>query len=176
MVNLRLRLVLTHLHRLVGTGQPGALSDAQLLERFAAGHDEAAFTALMERHGPQVLAVCRRVLHDAHAAEDACQATFLVLARKAGSIRHKPALGSWLYRVAYHLALKANAEEARRRKHERHMSAVWRRRSAVRRCHPRKRPGWSRRWLGAWTRHQGARGPKRGRIQSRWPTHAPKCH
>src|SRR5215211_3578823 len=75
-------------------------TDARLLERFAARKDEDAFAALVERHGPMVLAVCRRVLHDAHAAEDAFQATFLVLARKAATVRNRQFVGGWLYCVA----------------------------------------------------------------------------
>ena len=90
---------------------PGAhgLSDAQLLERFGAEHDEAAFAALVQRHGPMVFAVCRRVLQDHHAAEDAFQATFLVLARKSRSISQRELLGNWLYGVAYRTALKARS-------------------------------------------------------------------
>jgi RNA polymerase sigma factor (sigma-70 family) len=94
------------------------LSDAQLLERFAGCHSEGAFTVLVERHGPLVHGVCRRVLHDAHDAEDAFQATFLVLARKAHSIHKHQSLASWLYKVAYRIALRARADMARRRSQE----------------------------------------------------------
>jgi RNA polymerase sigma factor (sigma-70 family) len=90
--------------------EPG--SDRLLLQRFAARHDEAAFAALVERHGPMVLAVCRRVLRDAHEAEDACQATFLVLARKAGSVRQPELLGNWLYGVANRVARRAQRRAA----------------------------------------------------------------
>src|SRR5262249_9142597 len=78
------------------------LSDGALLERFLTQRDEAAFETLLERHGPMVLAVCRRVVgeRDGHAAEDAFQATFLVLARRAGSIRKQASVGSWLFGVA----------------------------------------------------------------------------
>jgi RNA polymerase sigma factor (sigma-70 family) len=93
--------------------------DAQLLEQFAASRDEYAFAALLKRHGPMVLAVCRRVLNDAHDAEDACQATFLILARKAGSVCRHASVASWLYGVAYRTALKARAAVARRRRAER---------------------------------------------------------
>jgi RNA polymerase sigma factor (sigma-70 family) len=95
------------------------LADADLLERFLARRDEEAFAALLGRHGPMVLGVCGRVLGDAHAAEDAFQATFLILVRRAGAIRKRAALGSWLHGVAYRAALKARAREACRRRHER---------------------------------------------------------
>jgi RNA polymerase sigma factor (sigma-70 family) len=88
-------------------------SDAHLLHRFAKDRDEAAFAALMERHGPMVMGVCRRVLRDAHAADDAFQATFLVLVRKAASLRRPHLLGNWLYGVAYRVALQARAVAAR---------------------------------------------------------------
>ena len=75
--------VLHHLRKLVAVQTYRSLSDRELLERFVGAHDDAAFTALIERHGPMVLGVCRRALPNFHDAEDACQATFLVLARKA---------------------------------------------------------------------------------------------
>jgi RNA polymerase sigma factor (sigma-70 family) len=90
-------------------------TDRQLLDRFACGCDETAFAALVARHGPMVLGVCRRVLHNAHDAEDAFQAAFLVLARKAGSIRRPEALGNWLYGVAYRTALEGRTRDAKRR-------------------------------------------------------------
>src|SRR5262249_34111246 len=97
-------------------------TDRQLLQRFASGHDETAFTALVGRHGPMVLGVCRRVLHSIHDAEDAFQATFLVLARKAGSVRQPDALGNWLYGVAYRTALEARTRAAKRRARERELA------------------------------------------------------
>ena len=97
-----------------------ALSDSELLQRFAEQHDGAAFAALVERHGPMVLGVCRRVLGNEQDAEDAFQATFLVLARKAASLQRQEAVGPWLYRVAYHLALKARTAAARRTARESH--------------------------------------------------------
>src|SRR5262245_36012403 len=93
-------------------------SDAALVTRFAATRDEAAFAELVARHGPLVRGVCRRVL-GADAADDAFQATFLVLARRAGSIRRPAAVGSWLYGVAYHLSRQARTRAGRQEKHER---------------------------------------------------------
>src|SRR5688572_30353338 len=84
-------------------------ADGQLLHQFVARRDEAAFAALLQRHGPLVLGVCREVLGDAHDAEDAFQATFLVLARKAASVRSQESLGAWLYRVAVNIARTARA-------------------------------------------------------------------
>jgi RNA polymerase sigma factor (sigma-70 family) len=111
--------VLRHLCRLVANEQTGRLSDAELLERFARHDEQAAFAALVRRHGPLVLGVCRRVLHDWHDAEDAFQATFLVLAKKARSITKQESVGSWLYQVAYRTALRARARAACRQQHER---------------------------------------------------------
>jgi RNA polymerase sigma factor (sigma-70 family) len=112
------------------------MPDEQLLERFIAHRDEAAFEALVRRHGPMVLGVCRRVLHDPHDAEDAFQATFLVLVRKAAAIGKRELLANWLYGVAHRTALKARAAAARRRGKEQPMvdppctepgdAAVWR--------------------------------------------------
>src|SRR5262245_5809792 len=95
---------------------PGGLSDARLLERWLDARDEAAFELLVWRHGPAVLGLCRRLLADAHDVEDAFQATFLALVRKAGSIGRQEAVGGWLYRVAYRVALRARAASARRRR------------------------------------------------------------
>jgi RNA polymerase sigma factor (sigma-70 family) len=101
-----------------------AVPDHELIERFAVYHEEAAFAALVRRHGPLVLGVCRRVLTDPHAAEDCFQATFLILARKARSLRGPKSLGSWLYGVATRTALKARAQAARRRVCERHAAVA----------------------------------------------------
>src|SRR5437660_285773 len=83
------------------SGAAEVVSDAELLKRFALRHDESAFAALVTRHGPMVFRVCRRVLQEDHGAEDAFQAAFLVLARKAQDIRSADRLAAWLYGVAY---------------------------------------------------------------------------
>jgi RNA polymerase sigma factor (sigma-70 family) len=104
--------------RLVVDQRLQGTSDAELLRLFQAERDEAAFQALLRRHGPMVFDVCRALLGSEADAEDAFQATFVALARKAASIRKAAALGSWLYGVAYRTALKARAVAAARRKHE----------------------------------------------------------
>src|SRR5438105_4041064 len=101
--------------RLAGAERAGDPTDAQLLDRFLAHQDEAAFASIMNRHGPLVWTVCREILDDAQEAEDAFQATFLVLVRKARSIRKPAALRSWLYGVAYRIAVRAKARLRQRR-------------------------------------------------------------
>jgi cobalt-zinc-cadmium efflux system membrane fusion protein len=103
---------LRHLQRAVGPGDGGA-SDAQLLECFVSRRDDAAFEVLVWRHGGMVLNICGRLLRQAEDAEDVFQATFLALARRAGSIGKRESLGSWLYKVAYRLALRVRARAAR---------------------------------------------------------------
>jgi RNA polymerase sigma factor (sigma-70 family) len=111
-------IVLRHLRELVTAQGARSAPDQQLLTRFARHREEAAFAALVRRHGPLVLGVCRRVLHQEQDAEDAFQATFLVLARKADSLDRRAPLGGWLSRVAYHMALKARKQAAARHQRE----------------------------------------------------------
>src|SRR5262249_24899202 len=98
-------------------------SDRDLLQRFSEQRDVAAFHALLRRHGAMVFDVCRGVVGNEANAEDAFQATFLILARKAASIRKGASLGSWLHSVAYRTALEARAQEATRKKSEAHAPA-----------------------------------------------------
>lgn len=110
----RMGEVIQHIRQLVRPEESVGLADAELLRRWVVCRDEAAFEVLLWRHGPMVLGVCRRVLRDAHEAEDAMQATFLALARKAGSIGRRDAVAGWLYRVAFRAALESRARAARR--------------------------------------------------------------
>jgi RNA polymerase sigma factor (sigma-70 family) len=124
---MRKRAVLKGVRTLLDVGTSTGLSDNQLLERYLRRRDdaaEAAFRALVERHGPMVLRACRGVLHDIHAAEDAFQATFVILARKAGSIRRRESVASWLFGVARRVALRADAQRKRRAVHERQDDAM----------------------------------------------------
>ena len=114
------RQIETLFHAGIASGE----SDSQLVERFVLRRDEAAFAALVDRHGAMVLRVCRQVLSDEHDAQDASQATFLVLARRAHSIRRRESVASWLYGVALRVAAKARVASARRRAHERRGGAI----------------------------------------------------
>ncbi len=121
MANLLATSVVHQLESLFDGGSVAGLSDRQLLDRFVARRDaagEAAFAALVARHGPMVLGVCRQLLGDRHHAEDTFQAVFLVLARKAASIRDPDLLGNWLYGVALRTARKGKARLGRQRRQE----------------------------------------------------------
>ena len=155
-----------HLERLFGVGAVGGLSDAELLERFAAVDDEAAgaaFEAIVARHGPMVLRVCRRILRDAHAAEDAFQATFLVLARRARTLGDRELLGNWLYGVALRTSRKARIAAARRVARDR--VAAGRRSEAVVEPAPDDRGDLS--WAGSSTRRSAGCPARTGRPS--WP-------
>ncbi len=128
----RLPKVLEHLR------QAGGLTDGQLLARFVAGRDEASFATLLQRHGPMVLGVCRRVLGHVHDAEDAFQATFLVLARRAVAVVKRESVGSFLYGVAYRTALEACTANARRRAREKQVKDM---------PHPQVAPAEAPDWL-----------------------------
>ena len=113
---------LRQLSTLFNEGVTGAVTDGQLLERFATRRGEAsehAFAALVERHGPVVMRLCRSILRDEHEAQDAFQATFLVLAQRAGSLWVRDSIGPWIHSVAYRVASCARAAAIRRRRHER---------------------------------------------------------
>src|SRR5947208_7893568 len=106
-----------HSRRLAAQAESG-LTDRQLLERFVAGQDAAAFEAIVRRHGPMVLGVCRRVLGNAADADDAFQAAFVVLVRRGRELAGRATVGDWLHGVAYRTALKARATAVKRRARE----------------------------------------------------------
>jgi RNA polymerase sigma factor (sigma-70 family) len=110
--------LIRRLGRAAGPAGDGPLADAELLDRWVGRRDQAAFELLLWRHGPLVLAACRRLLRDRHAAEDAFQATWLVFVRRAPSIRRPGAVAAWLHRVACRLALRARAAADRRARRE----------------------------------------------------------
>jgi DNA-directed RNA polymerase specialized sigma24 family protein len=114
-------------------------TDTELLNRFIRDKDEAAFAQLMRRHGPMVLGVCRRLLRHAQDAEDAFQATFLLLVRKAARIGKAELLGSWLYGVALRVAIRSRLQAARRQQKERTDTE---RRAAAQRSQPRRAQSW----------------------------------
>src|SRR5438105_1395353 len=118
MANRAAGIVLRHIRRLTATPFARQTTDDELLDRFVRRQDETAFAAVVERHGPMVLRVCRRVLQDRHAAEDAFQATFLVLVKKAGAIGRRELLANWLYGVAYRTAMRARTDAAKRENRE----------------------------------------------------------
>jgi RNA polymerase sigma factor (sigma-70 family) len=116
--------VLRYLRGQCGAAEVRDDNDAALLERFLTRHEQAAFGLLVQRHGPMVLGVCRRLLADPHAAEDAFQATFVVLIRRAGSIRKPASLASWLHGVARHVATRARVRQRADSARERRWVAV----------------------------------------------------
>ncbi len=111
-------LLLNHIRRLASTDGADKLPDGELLRRFSREADGQAFAALLRRHGPMVWAACRRILPGTHDAEDMLQATFLVLARKAATLRGHGSVGGWLFGVAHRLALRVRSDQARRRARE----------------------------------------------------------
>lgn len=122
MITPRSSRVVAEIRRVVLAGETASLTDAQLLGRFLDHHDESAFAALVHRHGPMVFGVCRRVLHNYQDAEDAFQATFLVLLRRAAQVWPRARVGNWLYGVAFQTARKARVRVARQRQRETHMA------------------------------------------------------
>jgi len=122
MTVLSLNEIVTQLRVVLPDG--GELTDGQLLAQFIGRHDEAAFSALVKRHGPMVLGVCRRLLGNVHDADDAFQATFLILVHKAASVIPRQRVGNWLYGVAYNTALAARAKNNRRRSKEKQVTEL----------------------------------------------------
>src|SRR5947209_16134971 len=118
MTAVHLRNVVRHLRGVLSAGETARLTETGLWQRYVRERDEAAFATLVRRHGPMVLGVCRRILRNEQDAEDAFQATFLVLVRRAGSLRSPGALANWLHGVARRTALEAKTRAARRRARE----------------------------------------------------------
>jgi DNA-directed RNA polymerase specialized sigma24 family protein len=133
----------SQLNLLSRLGAVGDLTDPQLLERCLStreGENRAAFSALVERHGPMVLGVCRDLLGDSHDAEDAFQATVLVLLRKVGSVRNGDSLASRLHGVAFRLGMRAKADTYRRKAQEIRGAEMRARRNDCEACRPKS---WS---------------------------------
>ncbi len=124
MPSTRFGMPLPQIHRLLASGITTGLSDRELLRRYTAAGEERAFEDLMARHGPMVLSVCRSVLRDESDAEDAFQAVFLILIRRARSILGEESLGGWLHQVAYRVALRARSQSTQRRMREQTGSRV----------------------------------------------------
>src|SRR5205823_2412820 len=122
MADRHLSKVVQHLRRALLLRDGVGLTDGQLLERYITSREEAAFASLVQRHGAMVWGVCRRLLGNHHDAEDAFQATFLVLVRKATAIMPREMVGNWLYGVAHKTALKARATAAKRKERERQVT------------------------------------------------------
>jgi RNA polymerase sigma factor (sigma-70 family) len=135
MANAQLATVLRHIRGLATTSPDSPQSDGALLRAFVKRGDQSAFAAIVKRHGPLVLAVCRRVLHNLHDAEDAFQATFILLARSAPAIRKQESLAGWLHGVAYRTAKNAKRDAARRRRREGEAKPM-----------PKTSPGWDVAW------------------------------
>ena len=135
MANAQLGTVIRYIRNVAVIRENRDKTDSQLLSAFIVQRDQDAFSALVKRHGPLVLSVCRRILNHAQDAEDAFQATFLVLARHAGSIRKGESLASWLHGAAYRMSKSARRAAARRRKHESQAQA-----------RPPSNPGWVVAW------------------------------
>jgi hypothetical protein len=114
----QLQIVLRHLRKLAGAAGSGGVTDGQLLERFVTHQDESAFELLVRRHERMVWGVCRRLLTNLHDAEDAFQATFVVLVRKAATVVERESIAGWLHQVAYRIALRARPNRARIAAHE----------------------------------------------------------
>jgi RNA polymerase sigma factor (sigma-70 family) len=150
-----IKTVFQHLRKAVLWREVEASTDGQLLQRFLERRDETAFEALVFRHGPMVLGVCQRVLGNADDAEDAFQAAFLILVRKAGSIARAELLGNWLYGVAYRTALEARVKRARRRSHEKQVKDM---------PHPAVGPEADRTELAALLDHELNRLPDKYRV------------
>jgi RNA polymerase sigma factor (sigma-70 family) len=116
--------VLQYLRKVCAAQEARDLSDRQLLHRFIVHHEDAAFTVLVQRHGPMVLGVCQRVLGNVHDAEDCLQATFMILVRRASCLRLKASLATWLYTVAQRVAYRSRAQASARRKRERRVEPM----------------------------------------------------
>jgi RNA polymerase sigma factor (sigma-70 family) len=136
--------ILDYLHRVLKPRGEEALTDGQLLSSFIASQDEASFAALVRRHGPMVWRLCLRVLGHVQDAEDTFQATFLVLARKATAVVKRESVGSFLYGIAYRIALEAKAINDRRKRRERQMEEM---------PHPEVFPAEAQDWL-PWLDHE----------------------
>jgi RNA polymerase sigma factor (sigma-70 family) len=123
MATTQLGAVVRHIRNVAASEKNSGQTDGALLRAFLSGNDQQSFEALVRRHGPMVLRVCRRTLGNLHDAEDALQATFLILAQKASSVRKRESLASWLHGVAYRMAKHVKRAAARRHVHESHVSS-----------------------------------------------------